>query len=89
MECRKYWKNSAVFKINPDSVNNNVTPKNCICERPRNNVIVCEHCQKSFFGRISQTCPEHPEVAFLMDARNCGFCGAPANYLKIVGIKKN
>ncbi|XP_017058907.1 uncharacterized protein CG13380-like [Drosophila ficusphila] len=62
--------------------------KFCICERKRENVIVCNCCKQSFVGRISQRCPKHPEVTFLMDARNCAFCGAHANYLQESETKK-
>nr|XP_017101620.2 uncharacterized protein CG13380-like [Drosophila bipectinata] len=60
--------------------------KYCICDRKRN-VIYCNLCKQSFVGRISQLCPKHPEVTFLMDARHCAFCGAHVSYLQITDQK--
>ncbi|XP_030373195.1 uncharacterized protein CG13380-like [Scaptodrosophila lebanonensis] len=54
----------------------------CVCERKRQN-FCCLCCRNTFIGRISQRCPVHPEVAYLMDARNCGFCGADVKYLQL------
>ncbi|KAH8405055.1 hypothetical protein KR222_007024 [Zaprionus bogoriensis] len=54
----------------------------CICQRKRG-LITCNSCQKSFVGRIGERCPDHPEIAYLMDARNCAFCGAAAKHLKM------
>ncbi|KAL7731627.1 hypothetical protein ACLKA6_007980 [Drosophila palustris] len=56
--------------------------KDCICQRKRG-LISCSNCLKSFMGRIGTRCPAHPEIAYLMDARNCAFCGAPSQYLQM------
>ncbi|XP_034481964.1 uncharacterized protein CG13380-like [Drosophila innubila] len=54
----------------------------CICHRKRG-LVRCSNCHKSFMGRIGTRCPAHPEIAYLMDARNCAFCGAAAEYLQM------
>ncbi|XP_043950932.1 uncharacterized protein CG13380 isoform X1 [Drosophila biarmipes] len=77
MEFQKSY-NCPNYKFGPESVT-----KYCICDRKRENVIVCSRCNQSFVGRISQRCPKHPEVTFLMDARQCAFCGAHSNYLQV------
>ncbi|XP_016975125.1 uncharacterized protein CG13380-like [Drosophila rhopaloa] len=82
MEFQKLYNNNTNYKLGPDCV------KYCICERKRENVIVCSRCKQSFVGRISQRCPKHPEVTFLMDARQCAFCGAHANFLKVSETKR-
>ncbi|XP_030568811.1 uncharacterized protein CG13380-like [Drosophila novamexicana] len=56
--------------------------ESCICQRKRG-LIVCTCCQKSFVGRIGERCIAHPEIAYLMDARNCAFCGAAAKDLRM------
>lgn len=33
----------------------------CICERPMSRLL-CTNCKKIYFGRISRTCTEHPNV---------------------------
>ncbi|KRK01948.1 uncharacterized protein CG13380 [Drosophila yakuba] len=76
MEFQKSY-NYPKFKFGAKCTNN------CICDRKRENVIVCSRCKQTFVGRISQRCPKHPEVTFLMDARQCAFCGAHANFLQI------
>ncbi|XP_016999302.1 uncharacterized protein CG13380-like [Drosophila takahashii] len=81
MEFQKY--NLPNYKFGAERVS-----KCCICERKRENVIVCNRCNQSFVGRISQRCPKHPEVTFLMDARHCAFCGAHSNYLQVCENKQ-
>ncbi|KAI8041512.1 hypothetical protein M5D96_005777 [Drosophila gunungcola] len=82
MEFQKQYNSNYNLGTAPDRV------KFCICERSRENVIVCSRCKQSFVGRISQRCPKHPEVTFLMDARQCAFCGAHANFLQVSETKR-
>ncbi|XP_020817471.1 uncharacterized protein CG13380-like [Drosophila serrata] len=65
------------------NLNTKCVEKLCICERKRDDLIVCSRCNQSFVGRLSQPCPKHPEVIFLMDARQCAFCGAHSTFLKV------
>ncbi|TDG44097.1 hypothetical protein AWZ03_009472 [Drosophila navojoa] len=56
--------------------------ENCICNRKRGSIF-CTSCKKTFVGRIAERCQMHPEVAYLMDARYCAFCGAAAKDLQM------
>ncbi|XP_062131842.1 uncharacterized protein CG13380-like [Drosophila sulfurigaster albostrigata] len=84
LKSKYCWAGKTVTAIRPikSGQENSATGGDCICARKRG-LISCVCCQKSFMGRIASRCPQHPEVAYLMDSRNCAFCGAAAKYLQI------
>ncbi|EDV94265.1 uncharacterized protein CG13380 [Drosophila grimshawi] len=79
-KSKKYLRQLAVSKKVSDARQEGL--ENCICNRKRG-LIFCASCQKSFMGRTAERCAAHPEVAYLMDARNCAFCGAAGKDLRM------
>ncbi|XP_034666141.1 uncharacterized protein CG13380-like [Drosophila subobscura] len=70
--------------INPNMKSKKTIVKTCICERPGKS-LKCGRCHQSFHGRIGAKCEKHPEVAFLMDFRECPYCGADSDVIKELG----
>ncbi|XP_075147902.1 uncharacterized protein LOC142221916 [Haematobia irritans] len=54
----------------------------CICNR-KHQIVVCENCKMLCYGRISQTCPKHPNVTYLLDLFYCPSCTCSRTFLKI------
>ncbi|XP_011295623.2 uncharacterized protein CG13380 [Musca domestica] len=45
----------------------------CICNR-KSQIIECKKCRMLCYGRVSETCPRHPNVSYLMDLYYCPSC---------------
>ncbi|XP_073840067.1 uncharacterized protein [Musca autumnalis] len=45
----------------------------CICNR-KSQIIECKKCRMLCYGRVSEQCPRHPNVSYLLDLYYCPSC---------------
>ncbi|XP_041450065.1 uncharacterized protein CG13380 isoform X2 [Drosophila obscura] len=74
--------NNNLQNIEPDVQSKKVIIKTCICERPAK-ALECGRCHQYFHGRIAAICEKHPAEAFLMDFRECPYCTAHHDKIKV------
>ncbi|XP_053956501.1 uncharacterized protein CG13380 [Anastrepha ludens] len=80
--------NDAADKSTNKSISNEMQPipEECICQRDAK-TFVCICCKMFSFGRISESCPIHPNVTYLMDFSCCPYCYGQAEHLHVVNME--